>query len=152
MKIKQIIKEELTWSDVQVKFSGNTELLQYIMKAGQRPNAQLNGKTDWGSAIDMGSAEYQAKQQAERLKTAKQKGVASDEENPSNEPKTWSSNFRGNQHTGGLSGPAKIPGLKDIRKIEIDTFNNAITTGAQAAKDVSQIIDPAITYNRRTKQ
>ena len=80
MNIKQILTEELTWSDVQMKYSGNTILLQMIMQAGQQPMNQVDGQTDWGSAIDLGSANYQKYLSDENVKrqNAEKKAKASD--------------------------------------------------------------------------
>lgn len=60
MKINEILKEEITWADITQRYSSNRELLQHIRRAGQDPRNQKDGKIDWGSAIDLGNAEYQA--------------------------------------------------------------------------------------------
>lgn len=74
MKITEILKEEITWADITQRYSSNRELLQHIRRAGQDPRNQKDGKIDWGSAIDLGNAEYQA-QKNKDMKT-------DDEESP----------------------------------------------------------------------
>ena len=59
MKINEILTEETTWADITQKYGSNPDLLKMIQRAGQDPRNIQNGKVDWGSAIDLGSAEYQ---------------------------------------------------------------------------------------------
>jgi len=73
MKITEILKEEITYADITQRYSANKELLNYIRKAGQDPRNQKDGVIDWGSAIDLGNAQYQA---------AKNKDLEKDDESP----------------------------------------------------------------------
>ena len=142
MKIDQVIlKEELTWSDVQVKYSGNTVLLQMIMQAGQDPRNQVDGKTDWGAAIDLGSANYQMHlrdQQKRRDDTPRAK------EKPQSDKQDGAKRSRGaqlgnqNAYKGGPQGA--IPGLKDLPKIDTSTVGKSATSSfafGQAAADIA---------------
>ena len=125
MKIDQVIlKEELTWSDVQVKYSGNTVLLQMIMQAGQDPRNQVDGKTDWGAAIDLGSANYQMHlrdQQKRRDDTPRAK------EKPQSDKQDGAKRSRGAQ-LGNQNARKYEPGMG------IGSVTNAIKKGIDTAK------------------
>ena len=116
MKITQILKEDLTWSDVQMKYSGNTILLQMIMQAGQDPKNQKDGKTDWGSAIDLGSANYQKYLSDESAKRANAEKNKKDKDDPKGTKKdTARIKARGGQigNQNARKYPT-VPGISDI--------------------------------------
>ena len=151
MNIKQILTEELTWSDVQMKYSGNTILLQMIMQAGQQPMNQVDGQTDWGSAIDLGSANYQKylsdenvkRQNAEKKAKASDDGKASTNKNKSDGDSTRSRGGQiGNQNARKNLG---VPGIKDI---DFSTVRSTATTSYQAGKRLGNLPGDQITLNR----
>ena len=148
MKITQILKEDLTWSDVQAKYSGNTVLLQLIMKAGQEPRNQIDGKTDWGSAIDLGAAEYQKLMTDQANKRANSnKPVKEPVDKTDTEKKSRGAQF-GNQNA--LKGGAeRIPGLRDLQKIDTKSFGSSATSSFAFGQALSDIGGNKLDYAKK---
>jgi hypothetical protein len=145
MKITQILKEELTWSDVQMKYSGNTILLQMIMQAGQSPMNQVDGKTDWGSAIDMGSANYQKYLSDEntKRKNSEKKNKGTDKQTKATTDKKTQGAQIGNQNA--RKAANSVPGLKDI---DFTTIGSTAKTSYQAGKRLGNLPGDQISYNK----
>ena len=149
MKITQILKEELTWSDVQMKYSGNTILLQMIMQAGQAPMNQVDGKTDWGSAIDMGSANYQKYLSDEntKRKNSEKKNKGTDKQTTSKattDKKTRGAQI-GNQNA--RKAANSVPGLSDI---DFSTIRSTATTSYDAGRRIASLPGDKISYNKNS--
>jgi len=152
MKIDQIIIENLSWPDVQAKFAQNTLLLQFIARAGQDPRNKdpETGQIDWGAAVDLGNAEYTAFQNQQRIKATSQDDTPGKGQSTADtkQEKQWSSNFRGNQYTGGISGNAqdKVPGLRDLPKVDTSTIAKSASTSYQLGKGLVGIGQKPMSY------
>lgn len=150
MKIENIIlKEELTWGDVTQKYSGNTVLLRYIMKAGQDPRNQVDGKTDWGSAIDLGNAEYQVYVQQQQAKKAKADATKSPSDvAPEPGEKKKRGGQIGNQNAFKGGSVTQRLGLKDLPKIDTTTVGSSAVTSYDFGKAAGDIAGAKQTYNK----
>lgn len=158
MKIDQILTEEITYADVAYKFSGNNTLLQFIIKAGTHPKNNTDGKTDWGSAVDMGSADYQAHLANQSAKQASKSAMdrAKDDSikrDTDDSDKGWSSKFRGNQYTGGIPGNAQnqVPLLKDLPTVDTSTIGKSATTSYSLGKGLASVAGTQVKYAPRMK-
>ena len=148
MKIKNIIlKEELTWGDVTQKYAGNTLLLRHIMKAGQDPRNQIDGKTDWGSAIDLGNAEYQREVQKQQDNKAKKDSDKISAEDPKLKRKRGAQIGNQNAFKGGSEIQQRL-GLSDLPKVDTSTVTRATTTSYDLGKKLAQIGGAKSTYNK----
>jgi hypothetical protein len=144
MNIGQVIlKEELSWSDVQMKYSGNTVLLQMIMQAGQDPRNQTDGKTDWGSAIDLGSANYQKYLADQKTKQAKSDKTKEKPDKDDSISKKVGAQI-GNQNA--YKGGAQIPGLKDLPKLDTSTLAKSATTSFALGRALGDFAGNKVTY------
>jgi hypothetical protein len=148
MKIENIIlKEELTWGDVTQKYSGNSLLLRHIMKAGQDPRNQIDGKTDWGSAIDLGNAEYQREVQKQQTQKAKKDSDKISAEEPKAKRKQGAQIGNQNAFKGGSDIQQRL-GLSDLPKVDTSTVSRAATTSYDLGKKLAQIGGSKATYNK----
>jgi hypothetical protein len=152
MKIENIIlKEEITWSDVQVKYSQNTILLQYIMQAGQDPrNKNEDGSIDWGAAIDLGSSNYNLdmqKQQSDAKKKPKSPGDEKPDNKKDSEGRGKYTRYRDGTVRGG-NAQDTVPGLRDLPKIDTSTLSKSATSSFAFGQAAADIAGNKINYNK----
>lgn len=148
MKVTQILKEEITWSDVQAKYSGNTILLQMIMKAGQEPRNQVDGKTDWGSAIDLGSANYQLYLSDESKKRANaEKNKKDTDKVKTTKVDTGDTRTQGAQM--GNQNARKYASISGVSKIDFTSVRSTATTSYNAGRALGSLQGDKITYGKK---
>ena len=148
MKITQILKEDLTWSDVQMKYSGNTILLQMIMQAGQDPKNQKDGKTDWGSAIDLGSANYQKYLSDESAKRANAEKNKKDTDDPKVTKIDTKAKARGGQI--GNQNARKYPTVPGLSDIDFTSVGSTASSSYKAGSNLANLRGDKISYSKKS--